>query len=130
MSTRVSHSPKFRLTKWYADCVSECGDTAIVYHGFAHWGRLELHYSCLLTLIGNSVPRARYSIARSTVPSFDGMTLLWKAPGFRLEGTWESIDPPYSQTVLASDHGSVEWHCLQPSDSASILTRSVRYPTY
>ena len=28
----------FDLSKWYADCVSECGDAAIVYHADLRWG--------------------------------------------------------------------------------------------
>lgn len=113
-------SHNFRLSKWYADCVSDSGDTLMAYFGVAQWRGITLHYSSLLTLICDAPPRAQYSILRSNPPSFDGTSLFWKSRSLRFEGTWKSIDSAHSGTVFSSNHGTVEWNCLQPRASAEI----------
>jgi hypothetical protein len=113
-------SKRFHLSKWYADCVSDSGDALVVYYGIARWRGITLHYSSLLTLIGNAPPLAVYSVSRGAAPSFDGEMLRWKSRSLHFEGTWKSIDPPHSETVFSSNHGAVEWNCLQPRARAEI----------
>jgi hypothetical protein len=125
MTPALGHSPvesahRFRLSKWYADCVTAQGDVLIAYYGIARWRGLRFHYSSLLQLMGNSRSRAKYSVARSTAPSFNQNTLSWKSRALKFEGTWKSLDPGHSERLFSSNEGFVEWHCLQPRARAQI----------
>ena len=104
----------FQLRKWYADCITDSGDTVIAYFAFARWSKISLYYSCVLRLLGDQPPCAQYSVRRSAEPVFDGATLHWKSPAFRFEGIWKTIDPSHSETVFSSERGTVEWNCFQP----------------
>ena len=110
----------FRLSKWYADCIDESGLTVIAYYGVARWRGIAFHYSCLLELLGNAPPRARYSVAKNVAPTFDGSTLSWNSKALAFAGTWQTIDAGQTETIWSSGEGTVEWHCLQPRAKAEI----------
>ena len=53
----LTAKPTFRLTKWYADCIGENGDTAIVYCGTVRWRTIVLPYASVLEVIAVNQPR-------------------------------------------------------------------------
>ena len=111
---------EFRLRKYYADCVSEAGDVLIAYYGYAMWNGLTLHYSSLLTRVGNEASHAQHSIRKSEEPSSAGSGVHWRSRNLTFEGTWDAIDPAYSEVLFFSPEGTVEWQCLQPRAKAEI----------
>jgi len=117
---RATNPPEFRLTKYYADCVSEAGDTVIAYYGWVQWKRLTVHYSSLLTKIGNAPARTKYSIRKSEEPLSSGASFRWHSRNLHFEGQWKAVDGPHSETLFSSDDGGIEWHCLQPRANVEI----------
>ena len=116
----LSSKPEFRLTKWYADCVAENGDTVVLYHGVARWHGIAVHYSNLLRLFPSGRPCAGYSLRKCAPPRVLGGVMEWESHALKAKGSWERIDAPFHTIVYESEAGAVEWHCLQPRSRAAV----------
>lgn len=108
----------FSLVKWYMDCVTDQGDTAILYCADLHWRGLSLHYSNVLTLTGQSVA-SHSSMARSSVTSRDGHIFV-DCPALAATGAWQPAAPSVRHTVYQDAAGTVDWNCLQPASTVRI----------
>jgi hypothetical protein len=115
----LNQQPRFRLTKWYLDCVSEEGDAAIIYAAALQWRDLRLQYASLLCRQSGEV-KSRATL-RSCLPSAnsDGEIKV-DAPALDIQGTWTALDPPLQQTLLQSPQGDVHWDCRQPKSRARV----------
>ena len=102
----------FELSKWYGDCISECGDARIAYCAQVRYGRLKAHYSSLLDGEAVSHSLRPYRLVD------EGQTLFWDAPG--LSANWARQDAALRATVFESEAGAVEWRCVMPKGCASM----------
>ena len=116
----MTRNPPFSLSKWYFDCVAEDGRAFIGYLAELCWKSLTIHYQSVLLHSDSKGTQTRFSLRRATPPSVSGSALAWKSSPLRLEGTWTALDPPVRATILDSDAGTIEWHCLQPRATASV----------
>jgi hypothetical protein len=112
----------FFLTKWYLDSVAENGDAIILYVADLRWNALTLHYRSLLTVLGGRIATAS-SLRGDTLPSLQNNQIVVTLPHLGVEGTWRALRSPIQRTVFESDHGSVDWRCLQPMSQVDVLFR-------
>jgi len=110
----------FHLTKWYADCIGENGDTAIVYCGIARWRAIALHYASVLGAIAVNQPSTRYSLRKCAMPVEKGTTIRWQSKSLKTKGAWERLDPPCDVRIYESREGAIEWHCVHPRARATV----------
>src|SRR5690349_18099270 len=96
----------FRLSKWYLDCVTDVGDVSILYTGDVSWGPVTLAYSSLLTSSCSRVTTASSIVSRPSLAMSEG-ELRWT--GEDVDGVWTPDAPGVSQTVFASEEGTIEW---------------------
>src|ERR1035438_3643967 len=82
----------FELSKWYGDCIAECGDVRIAYNAQVRYGHLKVSYASLLDGEG-----ASHSLRRGEIAE-EGQTLSWVAPG--LTASWTRQDAELRATVL------------------------------
>ena len=110
----------FRLRKWYMDCVAEDGTGVIAYWARLSWGVVRLRYAATLVRRGASVSEsATLRPGREPWAEPDGIALRCRPLG--IEGHWSPLDQPVCRTLLASDEGSVEWHCLVPRAKGRLM---------
>jgi hypothetical protein len=121
-STRNSLNNPFLLTKWYMDCVAENGDALILYVADLRWNALTVHYGSLLTVLGGRVGSTS-SLRRHATPQVRDGTIEVNLPHLDIEGTWRGVRSPIQRTIFESEHGSVDWHCLQPMSQVDLLLR-------
>lgn len=112
----------FLLTKWYLDCVAENGDAVILYVADLRWNALKFHYASLLQVLGGAVSAAS-SLRGSAMPAVQDGTIAVNLPQLGIEGTWQELRSPTKRTIFESEHGSVEWRCLQPMSRVNLLFR-------
>lgn len=110
----------FELSKWYADCVSEQGDVAILYHAELRLGTIPIHYESLLLKDRSSPARALYSLRRRSPPSVDGDCIEWQSPDWQARGSWKDLGAAHHEVLFESDFGSLEWNCLAPRAASSM----------
>jgi hypothetical protein len=110
----------FELSKWYADCVSEQGDLAILYHAELRLGGLPVHYESLLLKDCSSPARALYSLRRGCPPSIEGGRIRWQSPQWQAQGSWKNLGAAHHEVLFESSSGSLEWNCLAPRAAASM----------
>lgn len=109
----------FRLTKWYLDCVSDAGETVVVYCARAAWRAAHIHYSSVLSTVGgNTRVRSSLRAFRQPTASIDALHL--DLPHMRLQGEWQPLDPPVRKILLETKSGTVDWNCLQPRARVSL----------
>ena len=60
--------PAFELSKWYADCVTEEGDTLIIYHAQLRWRTPTIHYSSLLMQEAGRPAHSQFSLREQPAP--------------------------------------------------------------
>jgi hypothetical protein len=111
----------FKLSKWYLDCVSERGETAIVYTGSAEWGKVGLHYSSVLESLGTETA-ARHTLRKQAEPALDGKVVRWRSEPLGVAGEWVADAEAVRETVYACPEGSIEWECLMPRARAKVGT--------
>ena len=116
----MTPNSKFRLTKWYADCVGHDGDVVILYCGIARWRAITLRYTSVLEAGSGRKTVVRYSLRRSTMPAKRGTSIRWQSNSLGIMGVWERLDPPFETEVYKSSEGVIKWHCLHPRSRASI----------
>ncbi len=116
----MTRNPPFALSKWYLDCVAEDGRAFIGYLATLRWKSLTIHYQSSLLHSAGEGTQTRFSLRGAPPPSVSGPSLTWKSSPLRVEGTWNALEPPLRVTILESDAGAIEWHCLQPRATASV----------
>ena len=111
--------PPFTLVKWYMDCVTEAGETAILYCADLRWRAMHASYSSFLLADGDST--ATQSSMRSYRLNSNLDRIVVEFPQLGVSGTWKAAAaPPVQHTIFENSHGSVLWNCLQPSSFAHI----------
>jgi hypothetical protein len=116
---------KFSLVKWYMDCVTDCGDAAILYCADLHWRGVHLTYSSVLTvhkgLVESHSSMARYSLSATS------NQILVEFPRLEVSGSWKADAAPVQRTVYENASGSVEWNCLQPRSLVTLKVGGREY---
>jgi hypothetical protein len=102
----------FTLTKWYMDCVTAAGETAILYSAVLGWRGLSLNYNSILMANAEGVA-SRASMAPARVGG-DAERIEARAPRLGVEGCWSGRGGPFRAVVYEGDEGVVDWNCLQP----------------
>lgn len=110
----------FELTKWYADCVSENGEAAIVYNAELRWRSIRIHYNSLLTKRVGFPAEALYSMRTWPAPAVHGKHIEWTAPNWDAAGIWREPGPSQRNILFDSDAGSLDWNCVAPRAAASM----------
>lgn len=113
----------FHLSKWYLDCVTDCGNTSIVYVGDLRWGPVHLHYSSLLRTIAKEVTQQN-SLRQSNLPVLTDQQISWDSTRFDFSAVWRACSTEVRETVFANQEGSVEWRCLMPRARTCLRTDS------
>ncbi len=120
---RVMERPRFCLSKWYLDAVSEDGDVFIGYHALLRWHRLKASYAATLTGEGDDA-RTRATVRFEEEPILRVGSLSWAAPVLGVAGTWESVTSrEISRTLCESSEGSVSWRCVLPAARCELAHR-------
>ena len=95
------------------DCVTELGDTAIIYCADVRWRQIRGVFSSILTAHGESIS-SRTSMTGGQQPTVDGDILSIDLPKLGISGKWKSAANAVQRNVFEDPSGSVYWNCLQP----------------
>lgn len=106
--------PGFELLKWYADCVTERGEVAIVYSAELRLAGVPLHYESLLLKDAEGPAGARYSLRRSAAPAMKDGSVRWASRQWKASGLWSELGAVQQETLYAAEEGSLEWVCVAP----------------
>ena len=109
----------FGLSKWYFDCVAHDGETVVLYVATLRWRALSIVYSSLLVHCAGKT-RVRTSLRSADPPAVTDDSIAWASDALGVRGVWRPQSAPLTRTILDSDHGRLEWDCLQPSSLASL----------
>ncbi len=116
----MSRRATFDLSKWYLDCVDHRGHTFIGYSGTLRWKAIVLPYESLLLHKDGEETQTRFSLRRVRPPIVQGNVVRWESPALSLSSSWDAVETPVHATILDSEAGAVEWHCLQPRATARV----------
>lgn len=112
--------PRFLLSKWYLDCVSEQGDVFIGYAAVLRWRGLVVRHSSILRHQRDRDLTRHASAPACSPPDVAAGSIAWSSSELNVTGVWRSISRPVERTIFESELGSVEWRCLQPGALAEI----------
>jgi hypothetical protein len=110
----------FELLKWYADCVSDDGDFAILYHAELEVARIPIRYESLLLNDGDGSTRALYSLHQRQAPLIEDGRIGWDSPQWQARGVWTELGAPICKALFESESGFLEWTCVAPRAVASL----------
>lgn len=111
---------RFRLRKWYLDCVTEEGETAIVYVGRVSYGWLRVSYAERIVVSPGTPPTRMRRLSGRAVVRSDRTEVTLAAPVLGAAGRWVPGVPALAATLLDSADGEIEWRCHQPAGAAAI----------
>ena len=126
MSHSASKRPKFFLSKWYFDCVSDDGEAFIGYSAEMRWRTLSIDYTSTLHYRRNRKVRAATSLRKIGPPRVEDSYLQWGSNHLGVIGKWIPITQPIERTLVESEAGNIEWNCLQPNAKAEIAVDNYR----
>lgn len=106
---------RFRLHKWYLDCVTPTGAAAIVYSAQLRWGALDLGYSAVIHAEPEREP-TQVQAWRASPPRIQDRKLAWADARWRAEGSWDGLFPSPEITLLKG----IRWRCHQPGGLARL----------
>ena len=112
----------FLLTKWYLDCVTESGDTVIIYTADLRWMSVSIHYASAISCIEGKIANLSTNHG-GWLPAPAGDVVTLSHPGIGVEGRWHALRSPVHKHVFESREGLVNWHCLQPMSQVEMLFR-------
>jgi hypothetical protein len=104
--------PPFTLVKWYMDCVTEPGETAILYCADLRWRGIHASYSSVLLADGHAITTQSSMKRHRLLPHDDHIVV--EFPQMNVSGTWKATAAPVQHTMYEESRGSVLWNCLQP----------------
>jgi len=104
--------PPFTLVKWYLDCVTEPGETAILYCADLRWRGIHASYSSVLLADGHAITTQSSMKRHRLLPHDDHIVV--EFPQMNVSGTWKATAAPVQHTMYEESRGSVLWNCLQP----------------
>ena len=117
----------FELSKWYADCVTDAGEAAILYQATMRIAGIPIHYESLLTKMRGSEAGAVYSLRRYSEPQVEESEIGWSSRALGAKGRWTERGTGQTETLYASGDGSLEWNCMAPRAAATVdVSDSVR----
>jgi hypothetical protein len=94
------------------DCVTDCGDAAILYCAEMHWRGAHLTYASVLSVLGGTTES--HSSMRRYQLSSTSSEIAVEIPRLVVSGRWKADAAPMERTVFESAAGQVHWNCLQP----------------
>jgi len=106
--------PGFELSKWYADCATDQGDSLIVYSAELRWRGPAIHYTNLLTYRSGSPARSRFSLREQPPPHAQDGNIAWRSRPWNVEARWLEPGDAVRETLFNSPAGSLEWDCVAP----------------
>src|SRR5512133_2608380 len=110
---------RFRLRKYYLDCVGEDGSACVAYAARLHWGPLALSYAALLHRDVAGYRTERHVFGGASSPAL-GATLAWQCPRLGVRGSWVPDAPGCQRTLLRTAHGHIQWEALAPRARAEV----------
>jgi hypothetical protein len=108
----------FSLVKWYLDCVTEQGDTAILYCADLCWRGVHARYSSSLVASGGAVT-TQSSMARFDLNAGE-QHIAVDLPRLGISGRWNARAEPVRSCIYREPAGAVEWDCLQPASAVTL----------
>jgi hypothetical protein len=117
---------RFRLSKWYLDCVTESGEAMIAYWAELGWRRIAARYASVMLLADGTVCE-RHTLRPGPEPRFADGVLEWSCRVLDAGGRWTGDTCESGARVLhRSDQGTLEWSCLQPLAHSTVQLRERR----
>ena len=108
---------RFRLTKWYLDCIDESGAVCVAYWARLAFRGIAVSYSSVLH---DGITREHlFSI---DPPRLDGDSVSWVAEPLQCSYAMRRRAPGFATTLFDSAEGSAVWRCHMPS--ADVIVRT------
>jgi hypothetical protein len=126
MSHDASKRPRFFLSKWYFDCVSDDGEAFIGYAAEMRWRTLSIDYTSTLHYRPNRKVRTATTLRKIAPPRVEDSYLQWNSRHLDVFGKWITITQPIKRHLLESEAGNIEWNCPQPNAKAEIVVDNSR----
>ena len=114
------HQEAFSLTKWYFDCTSSDGRTAVGYWASLEWRRLSLTWQALSLWEHAELSMERSVIAAGPMPWCDGDRIGWSAPRLGCDLSAKRLGEPVDIRLFEQEGGSLEWGCEAPSAAMTL----------
>ncbi len=103
------------LSKWYLDCIDPQGEAWVGYHVELRWKAIALRFAGFTVARNEGGPESRVALRRLSEPTVEDGSILWAAPGLRLEGRWDPLADRVDAMPFEGLDGAVQWRCLQPA---------------
>jgi hypothetical protein len=124
--SHASRRPKFFLSKWYFDCVSDDGEAFIGYAAELRWRTLTIDYSSTLHYRRNQKVRTATSLRKIAPPRVQDSYVHWDSSHLGVIGKWTPFTQPIDRILVESETGYIEWNCLQSNATAEISVENNR----
>ena len=108
----------FDLKKWYLDIADDKGNLYIGYWIRLHWKSTTLQGYQHLWHTPQTGVQSSGKFRRQPQPKCENDQVNWHSG--QVQGTWTSQAADIEQVLLATDQGSIHWHCIQPKAEAAI----------
>ena len=113
-------SRPFSLRKWYLDCVSPDGRSAIAYWAAASLGRWQVAAVNIAAHEPGRAPSFWGRVVRVPPPALDDGRLVWRVPRIGFAAVARLSRPPFGCTLVDDARGVATWECVASDAQMSL----------
>jgi hypothetical protein len=114
MREASSRAHAFAFRKWYFDCLSDDGRTAVGYYVSLTWKKVSLTWQALNVWQHDQLVLDRSTLNRSRMPFRSNDQIVWDAPHLQCGFTVEARQQPVAIRLFGQPAGGVDWRCEAP----------------
>jgi hypothetical protein len=104
----------FALTKWYVDVVDDDGCAAIAYWASVRVAGVAHAVGGLLVSRDGGLADRTLTLHGAGAPTWRGDHLSWHSPSLHLSVDADRLMGAFSQQLLTTPSGTMDWHCDAP----------------
>ncbi len=125
-------SARFRLRKWYLDCVSDEGTAFVGYAGRVRLGPLPLSYQGSLVSMPDEPATGRFTMLPARMPDLTEGEVTWRNRRLAVRGSWRRLSAATERVLSDDGEVRVVWRCFAPACHARVTIRgaSIEGPGY
>ena len=119
-SEKTKKNTSFYLNKWYFDFIGENGEAMIFYAAELILHGIRIPYTSWLNCSSDKQIENKWTFKNLVFPELEQNEIIWKHPGFKIDGSWKKISPSVEAAIFESPEGKLDWFCYQPASDVQL----------
>ncbi len=111
---------RFKLIKWYLDCVNDKGEAIIIYAASLKFHGVTVPYNSIIHSTNDHEFLHKSRFRNPSSPKIHENCITLDDNRYAISGKWESSANGIHSRLFDSDNGVLDWNCVQPQSKSIV----------